>query len=194
MKSIAVFCGANAGTRPIFRDTCVRLGQLFASKNIRLVYGGGSVGLMNIMANAVLDAGGTVTGVIPTFLAEKEVANEQVTELIKVASMHERKTIMYERSEGVITLPGGFGTMDELCEMLTWSQLGLHNKPIGILNVDGYYNGLIQLFDSMVKEGFLKQENRSLALFSDSIDELIPLMENIRPLNRDQWMSKTQDT
>lgn len=194
MKSIAVFCGANAGTRPIFRDTCVRLGQLFASKNIRLVYGGGSVGLMNIMANAVLDAGGTVTGVIPTFLAEKEVANEQVTELIKVASMHERKTIMYERSEGVITLPGGFGTMDELCEMLTWSQLGLHKKPIGILNVDGYYNGLIQLFDSMVKEGFLKQENRSLALFSDSIDELIPLMENIRPLNRDQWMSKTQDT
>lgn len=194
MKSITVFCGANTGTRPIFRDTCIQLGQLFARRNIRLVYGGGSVGLMNIMANAVLDAGGTVTGVIPTFLAEKEVANEQVTELIKVESMHERKTIMYERSEGVITLPGGFGTMDELCEMLTWSQLGLHKKPIGILNVDGYYDGLIQLFDNMVREGFLKKDNRSLALFSRSIDELIQLMENVRPQSREKWIDNPQDT
>jgi hypothetical protein len=177
VKAIAVFCGSSSGNNENYKKQAVRLGQMLAKKNIDLVYGGAKVGLMGAIAEGALNNGGKVIGVLPTFLKSKEIAHSELTELILVESMHERKTLMHEMSDGVIALPGGFGTMEELFEMLTWSQLGLHKKPIGMLNIDGFYNALISLLDNMVEKGLLKPKNREMLLVDDNIDSLLYQME-----------------
>jgi uncharacterized protein (TIGR00730 family) len=176
IKRIAVFCGASAGNNPVYTEVADYMGKLFAQQNIELVYGGGKVGLMGVIADAVMKSGGKVIGVIPDFLYDMEVGHNEITELIKVKSMHERKWKMHELSDAVITLPGGFGTMEEVFEMLTWAQLKLHSKPIGILNTNGFYDGLLHQADHMMKEGFLRPAFREMLIGSKSADELLRLI------------------
>ena len=176
MNSIVVFCGAGEGTLPIFNEQAFALGALLAKKQIRLVYGGAKIGLMGAVAEGVLQNGGKVTGVIPSFLLTVEVAHPQLSELIEVPSMHERKRIMHEKSDAIITLPGGFGTMEELFEMLTWSQLGLHQKPIGILNTNGFYDPLLLQIQQMQTYGFLKKENADLIIIETNLEALLEKM------------------
>jgi uncharacterized protein (TIGR00730 family) len=159
----AVFCGASTGHDPIYMEAARTVGRTLAERGIGVVYGGGHVGLMGAVADAAMEAGGRVVGVIPTFMTHKELAHERITELVMVRDMHERKRVMHERSQAVIALPGGFGTMDELFELLTWRQLGLHAKPMGLLNVNGYYDGLLAQMHHMEKEGFLHDATRVMA-------------------------------
>jgi uncharacterized protein (TIGR00730 family) len=190
MKRISVFCGSSLGFEDIFRQEATQLGQTFAKRNIELVYGGTSIGLMGIVADGVLNRGGKVIGVLPNFLKSKEITHENLTELFLVESMHDRKTKMNELCDGVIALPGGFGTLDELFEMLTWAQLGLHQKPIGILNIGGYYDSLIVFVQTMVDSGFLKKENQDMILISNNIDELLDKMENYSAPEIGKWITK----
>ena len=150
MKSIAVFCGSAAGNNPIYTQLAAELGRTFARRGITLVYGAGNVGLMGVMADAALESGGRVVGAIPHFIKDKEVCHTGLTELITVESMHERKRIMADKADGFMSLPGGFGTMDELFEILTWKQLQLHRNPVGLLNWNGYYDHLIAHIGRMV--------------------------------------------
>lgn len=189
MKRITVFCGSSIGTDEVFKNEATLLGKTLAKQNIGLVYGGAKVGVMGAVADGVLNAGGKVIGVIPQFLRTKEVAHEDLTELIMVKTMHERKTKMHELCDGVIALPGGFGTMEELFEMLTWAQLGLHQKPIGLLNTNGFYDDLIQLVKNMVDKGFLKQINLEMLIVSDSVDELLNKMSYYEAPNVHKWMT-----
>lgn len=177
MKSITIFCGSSQGTDEIFRDHAFRLGETLAMRNIKVVYGGAKVGLMGAVADGALSVGGEVVGVIPYFLRTKEVAHVNLTELILVDSMHERKMKMHELSDGIIALPGGFGTLEELFEILTWAQLGLHRKPIGLLNTNGFYDMLNSQIEFMVAKGFLKEINRKMLLISDTINDLLARME-----------------
>lgn len=154
-KSVVVFCGSKSGTNPLFAEHAVQLGTLLAEKNIYLIYGGGNVGLMGTVANAVLEKGGNVVGIIPELLNSRERQHDGITELIVVENMHVRKRMLYEKADAAIILPGGFGTMDELFEILTWNQLSIHNKPVYILNSGGYYDALLQHFHIMMQEGFL---------------------------------------
>lgn len=190
MKSIAVFCASRLGNDSIYQETAAKVGEMLAEKGTRIIYGGGKVGLMGAVADAALAAGGEVIGVIPHFLHEKEVAHRGLTDLIMVESMHERKMKMSELSEAVYTLPGGFGTLEELTEMLTWSQLALHQKPIGILNVNGYYDFMEKLFDQMLKEGFLMKETRKIAIFDRDPEHLLNKMSNFVPADISQWLDK----
>tara|TARA_B110000046_G_scaffold82912_2_gene91233 strand:- start:447 stop:1028 length:582 start_codon:yes stop_codon:yes gene_type:complete len=190
MNRIVVFCGSGIGTDQIFEDEATRLGQKLAKQNIGLVYGGADIGLMGAVANGVLMENGIAIGVLPHFLKSKEIAHEQLTELIIVDSMHERKTKMNDLADGVIALPGGFGTMEELFEMLTWAQLGLHKKPIGILNVNGFYDDLINLMDTMMKKGLLKEVARQLVLVSDNIDDLLEKMKNYDGPSVGKWITE----
>lgn len=190
MKRITVFCGSNSGTEEIYTTQATLLGQTLAKRNIELVYGGANVGLMGAVADGVLNAGGKAIGVLPNFLRSKEIAHKQLTELIIVDTMHERKTKMNDLSDGVIALPGGFGTLDELFEMLTWGQLGLHKKPIAILNIGGYYDALIVFVQTMTDKGLLKEVNQQMLLVSDSIDELLDKMENYVPPTVGKWIDK----
>ena len=183
MNHITVFCASSAGFDPQYGEAARALGQFLAKQNITLIYGGGRVGLMGILADAVLAEGGQAIGVIPQFLLDLEVGHTGLTELLVVKSMHERKLRMAELGDGVIALPGGFGTLEELIEILTWSQLALHGKPVGILNTNGYYNLLRQFFDHMVEEGLLKPQNRDLAIFEDDIERLYEKMSIFRPAN-----------
>lgn len=164
IKRIAVFCGASSGTDPAMAIAAARLAELIAASGIGIVYGGGHVGLMGVVADAGLEAGGEVIGVIPGFMIEKELAHERLTELITVRDMHERKIRMHELSDAVVALPGGFGTMDELFEMLTWRQLGIHEKPIGLLNLKGFYDSLLAQAARMERDGFLHGRTRIIAL------------------------------
>lgn len=177
MRSIAVFCGSSDGYLEQYREIAYELGAMLAAKSIRIIYGGAKIGLMGALADGALSNGGQVIGVIPDFLQTKEVTHEGLTELVLVQTMHERKIKMHELSNGVITLPGGWGTMDELFEMLTWAQLGLHHKPIGLLNVLGYYEAFQAFIDSMVREGFLAEDVSKILLMSDSIDDLLEQMD-----------------
>ncbi len=177
LKSILVFCGSKTGKNPIFEAAARQLGTTLAERNINLVYGGGNVGLMGVLADATLAAGGTVTGIIPYFLSEKEGGRTDLTELIEAESMAERKKIMAKRADAIITLPGGYGTLDELFEMLTLVQLSKATHPIGILNVNGFFDHLIAQLDVMEQEGLLRLEHRHLLLISDNIDDLLLQME-----------------
>lgn len=159
-----------------------------AIKGIRVVYGGAKVGLMGALAHGVLQDAGHVTGVIPRFLMVKEVVHEHLTELIPVDNMHERKALIESLTDGVIVLPGGFGTLDELFETLTWGQLGLHAKPVGLLNVNGYFSNLMKAIDNMVREGFLKDINRDMLLVSDNIEDLLGMMETYRAPVEQKWL------
>lgn len=176
MKSVCVFCGSADGSDAEFLVQARQLGALLAARKIRLVYGGSQIGIMGAAANATLAAGGEVTGIIPHFLASREVAHTGLTELIRVESMHERKTAMSQLSDGFIALPGGFGTLEELCEILTWRQLRLIHAPIGILNVNGYYDYLHQLFAHMVTQGLLKKENFDLVIWDSDAEKLLDKM------------------
>ena len=197
MKRICVFCGSNAGHDPRYRAEADRLGRLLAGRGIELVYGGGNVGLMGIIADACLGAGGTVIGVIPEALIGKEVAGRVVdhrglTRLEVVDSMHTRKARMAELADGFIALPGGFGTFEEFCEVLTWGQLGFHVKPMGLLNVNGFYDPLLALFERAVAEGFLREENRAMALAADDIESLLTALAAYRPEPVSKWLREAQ--
>lgn len=192
MKSITVFCGSSFGTEEIYKEQAVLLGQTLAKQNIKLIYGGANVGLMGAVADGVLNAGGEAIGVLPNFLRSKEIAHLGLTELILVESMHERKTKMSDLCEGVIALPGGFGTLEELFEMLTWAQLGLHKKPIAILNTNGFYDSLIELTKTMVEKGLLKDVNQKMLLVSDNIDDLLEQMKNYVAPTVGKWVEKKE--
>ena len=193
MKNILVYCGANIGTNVMYREAATELGKTLATKQINLIYGGGSVGLMGVVADAVMANGGHVVGVIPHFLDQLEVGHKSLPELHKVESMHERKALMEKLCDGIITLPGGYGSIDELFEILTWAQLGLHKKPIAILNVNGFYDFLLKQLDVMVQEGFLRQETRDFLLVSDNVDELLIKMSEFQPTYIPKWLTR-EDT
>ena len=190
MKRVTVFCGSSFGTDEIYKTQAILLGNKLAEENIGLVYGGANVGLMGAVADGVLEKGGEVFGVLPNFLRSKEIAHDQLTELFLVETMHERKTKMNDLCDGVIALPGGFGTLEEFFEMLTWAQLGLHKKPIAILNTDGFYDSLITFIQTMVDKRFLKEINRDMVLVSSDIDELIDLMKNYVAPDVAKWINK----
>jgi len=190
MKRISVFCGSSSGHEAIYAEQARLLGQTLGQQNIELVYGGARVGLMGALADGALGAGGKVIGVIPRFLQSKEIAHEGLTELILVDSMHERKTRMNELSDGVIAMPGGFGTLEEFFEMLTWAQLGLHKKPIAILNINGFYDDLNLLIGKMVDQGFLKDVNRTMLLISSDIDDLLNQMRNYTAPAVGKWITR----
>ncbi|KQB39571.1 TIGR00730 family Rossman fold protein [Flavobacterium aquidurense] len=190
MKRITVFCGSSFGTEEIYKEQAELLGKKLAQQNIELVYGGANVGLMGAVADGVLNEGGKAIGVLPNFLRSKEIAHLGLTELILVESMHERKTKMSDLCDGVIALPGGFGTLEELFEMLTWAQLGLHKKPIAILNINGFYDALIELTKVMVEKGLLKDVNQQMLLVSDNIDDLLHQMKNYVAPAVGKWIDK----
>lgn len=190
MNSIAVFCASSTGNNEAYAEAARETGKILVENNITLIYGGGRAGLMGVVADTVMAQGGKAIGVIPRFLATAEIAHTGLTELILVESMHQRKLKMSELCEGVIALPGGFGTLEELTEMLTWSQLFLHSKPIGILNVNGYYNSLKKLFDHMVQEGLLKKGNRDLAIFSEDPENLLEEMVRFQKPDKAHWLDK----
>ncbi len=177
MQSLVVYCGSSPGTKPVFNEVARELGKKMAARNIRLIYGGGGYGLMGTVADTVLSHGGEVTGVIPNFLAELEVAHKTLTEMHFVETMHERKYKMVTLAKGVITLPGGYGTFDELFEILAWRQLKLYDGPIAIINVNGYYDLILQQLDRCVEDGFLKAQNRELLIVAQSVDEALAAIE-----------------
>jgi uncharacterized protein (TIGR00730 family) len=179
MKRITVFCGSSNGTNKEYREQAYYLGKTLAIKNIGLVYGGARIGLMGAVADGALANGGEVIGVIPDFLQTKEIAHDSLSQLIVTATMHERKTKMNELCDGVIALPGGFGTIEELFEMLTWAQLALHQKPIGILNTDGYFNHLIAFVQHQLDEQFIKPFHQHLLIVGNTVDDLLEKMKLI---------------
>jgi uncharacterized protein (TIGR00730 family) len=179
MRSICVFCGANFNGDPLLKQTVELLADVMVSKDITLVYGGGNVGVMGLLADAVMGRGGKVIGIIPQFLMNKEVGHKGITELRIVENMHQRKQLMNDLCDGIIMLPGGFGTLEEFFEVLTWLQLGLHNHPVGILNINGFYDMLLKQMDVMVEQRYLKPANRKLVLASVDPIELVNLMENV---------------
>lgn len=187
MKSICVYCGANFNGDPILRAAVENLAQAFVDHDIRLIYGGGSVGIMGIISEEVLNRKGLVTGVIPQFLLDKEVGNLEVTELIVTGNMHQRKQKMADLSDGFIILPGGFGTLEEFFEVLTWLQLGLHNKAIGVLNVGGFYDHLFAQLDVMVAHKLLTPNNRKLVIDATEPVELIQKMMDFKAAPDSVW-------
>jgi len=187
MKSICVFCGANYNDDPLLKQAIEELAEIMVNQNITLIYGGGKVGVMGMMAEAILSKGGKAEGVIPHFLMTEEIAHSSLTKLHVVETMHARKQLMSDLSDGFITLPGGLGTMEEFFEVLTWLQLGLHNKPVAILNVNGYYDLLLQQLDVMVEQRFLKQANRELVLSATNAIELVDMMNNFNITIGDNW-------
>ncbi len=192
MKSIVVFCGSSEGNDPDVLQAAYDLGKTLALNNLTLVYGAAKIGVMGKVALGALDHNGKVIGIIPDFLKLKEVFHTGLTELIVTENMHERKLSMHELSDGIITLPGGFGTLEELFEMITWAQLGLHQKPIGILNTNGFYDDLLKMLRKMVDLGFLKLENYNMLLVEDSIDRLLLKMDEYKPLPLPKWIEKDQ--
>ena len=197
MKSICVFCGSNAGHNPLYREQAELLGQLLAARGITLIYGAGNIGLMGAVADACLAAGGEVIGVIPQALMGREVAGRPVehrtlTRLEVVDSMHTRKARMAELAEGFIALPGGFGTFEEFCEILTWGQLGFHSKPMGLLNVNGFYDPLLTMFDRAVSDGFLRPQNRAMALADTDISGLLTQMAAYQPEPVSKWLKERE--
>lgn len=188
MKSICVFCGSNKGNNPLYSISAHKLGSLLASLNISLVYGGASVGLMGDIADVMIKNGGEVIGVIPKFLLEMEIAHKNLSKLHVVNTMHERKAKMEEIADGFIALPGGLGTLDEFFEILTWSQLGIHNKPCGLLNITGYFDKLIDFFDYSVSQGFIRKEHRDIIFTEDDPAVLINKMLSYTPKRVNKWL------
>ncbi len=187
MNSICIYCGSNVGKNPLYAEAAKEMGVLLAQKNIALVYGGGQVGLMGVVADAVLNSGGKVTGVIPRFLEEREVRHKHLTEQICVETMHERKQIMAELSDAFVALPGGLGTLDELFEIMTWQQLHLHRKPIGLLNVDGYFDALLTQIDRMVSDGFLHPANRDILVVEADAELILSSLSCYKPSEERNW-------
>jgi uncharacterized protein (TIGR00730 family) len=193
VKRVCVFCGSNVGTRPEYVEAARLLGRTLAARRLGLVYGGGSVGLMGALADAVLESGGEVIGVIPRPLATRELAHRGLSELRLVDSMHERKATMAALADGFAALPGGLGTLEETLEILTWAQLGIHEKPVGVLDVRGYYEGLRRLLVHAEGEGFIRREHAALLLFASSADDLLDRLLAWRPPPfRRTWLQPTQ--
>jgi uncharacterized protein (TIGR00730 family) len=176
MKRVCVFCGSKTGNDPVYAESARQLGRLLARRGLGLVFGGGHVGLMGVLADAILGAGGEAIGVIPQGLEERELAHEGLTQLHVVATMHERKALMADMSDAFIALPGGFGTADELFEILTWGQLGLHAKPVGLINVGGFFTPLLAWLDHTVATGFVRPKHRRLLLQAEKPEELLDRM------------------
>lgn len=191
MNRICVFCGTNPGSRAAYGAAARQLGQILAQQGIELVYGGASVGIMGELADSVQEHGGHVTGIIPQQLVEKEAAHTGIPNLIVVASMHQRKSQMADMSDGFIALPGGIGTLEGFLEILTWGQLGIHAKPAGILNVQGYFDGLTGFFDHAVREGFLTQEHRDHIIVESDPARLLERMEAYTPSGGEKFMGRT---
>jgi hypothetical protein len=189
MRRVCVFCGSKVGRNRLHRDAAESLGKLLVERNLGLVYGGGSVGLMGVIADAVLAAGGEVIGVIPEMLATKELLHAGVERMHRMASMHARKAKMAELADAFIALPGGYGTFEELLEMITWAQLGIHHKPVGLLNVAGYYNPLVQFVDHAIAEGFIKPKHRQLIVVADEPTVLLDLIQKHHPPAEPKFMS-----
>lgn len=192
MKSICVFCGSNQGTNPIYVAAAKALGEELVRQDLSLVYGGASVGLMGAVADAVLKAGGQVFGVIPEMLQLKELAHTRLTKLYVVASMHERKQMMFDLSDGFITLPGGLGSLEEICEVLTWAQLGLHKKPCGFLNINQFYSPLISHFERAVQEGMMKEQHREMILLDSAPAALIQKLRTYQAPDIEKLLTKKQ--
>ncbi len=190
MKSICVYCGSNAGSKPVYADRARAFGARIAAENITMVYGGGNVGLMGIIAESVLAGGGEVIGVIPQQLVDMEVAHHDVTKLEIVGSMHERKSRMFDLSDAFVALPGGFGTLDEMFEMLTWRQLGLGQKPCAFLDVEGFYQPLIAMIDRMVQERFLHAAQRNDLWHGEDIDALFDWLRVYKPAHAKKWLDE----
>lgn len=192
MNSITIFCGSSIGTDPIYHQQATLLGETLAENKIQLVYGGARVGLMGSVADGALSKGGEVIGVIPDFLQKKELAHLGITKLHIVETMHQRKTMMHDLSDGFIALPGGFGTLEELFEIITWAQLGLHKKPIGLLNTNGFYNHLSLLLQHMVNQGLLKEVNQQMLLIDENIDQLLEKMAQYEAPLVGKWIEKDE--
>ena len=192
MKRVCVFCGSNAGARSAYAETARALARYLVKLGMGIVYGGGNVGLMGIVADTAMREGGEVLGVIPQALFEKEVGHRGITELRIVGSMHERKALMADLADGFIAMPGGWGTFDEFCEILTWAQLGLHRKPCGVLNVEGYYDALLAMFDHSVAEGFLKAEYRPMVLASSEPEDLVAKMQAYHGRVLEKWIGREE--
>jgi len=193
MKNITVFCGSNSGFRADYAEAARNLARLFAENSIRLIFGGGKVGLMGILADEVMKAGGEVVGIIPESLDQREVGHRGITELRVVPSMHERKAQMAELADGFIAMPGGIGTFEEFFEILTWAQLGFHSKPCAILNIAGYYDGLLALCDTAVTEGFLRPAHRQLILEDANPEILLEKMRNLKPIPVEKWIDEKEE-
>ena len=187
-----MFCGANHGRRPAYREAAHHLGQLLAQRGITLVYGGGNVGLMGTLADACLAGGGRVIGVIPRALAEKEIAHAGLTEMHIVGTMHERKALMADLADAFLTLPGGFGTWDEFCEALTWTQLGLQKKACSFLNVEGYYDALLQLVERAAEDGFIRTEHRELLLVDSDAARLLDRLQDFVVPYVPKWVGRAE--
>lgn len=188
-RRICVFCGSSSGRKASYQEAAVELGKELVARSIDLVYGGGSIGLMGLVSHAVHDGGRHVLGVIPKTLMPREICGETVGELRAVSDMHERKAEMARQADAFIALPGGYGTLEELLEVITWAQLGIHNKPVGLLNVDGYYNSLLSFIDMAVDEGFISQSARCIIVSAPSAKELVRKLEEYVP-ERDDFVSK----
>jgi uncharacterized protein (TIGR00730 family) len=194
MKRICVYCGSNVGGQPAYTDAARALGGTIAAAGLGLVYGAGNVGLMHVVAEAALRAGGEVIGLIPRALADKELAHEQLTELIVVDSMHERKQGMADRADGFIALPGGIGTLEEVIEVFTWLQLEFHAKPVGLLNVNGFYDHLLEFLRHMVGENFLRQEQFDMLLVDSDPVRLLAKMRSFEPARLEKWIDRRRLT
>lgn len=190
MKSLCIYCGSSPGAKPAFAETALSLGRYLAGIGIRIIYGGGNVGLMGLVADAALAAGGEVIGVIPHHLADKELAHPDATQMIRVNSMHERKQLMADLSDGFITLPGGIGTLEELFETLTWLQLGLHQKPVGLLNVAGFWDPMLGFLDHMTSMRFLKPEHRALLMLDTTPEGLLLKFKAFQPPDANKWLDR----
>jgi uncharacterized protein (TIGR00730 family) len=188
IASVCLFCGSNTGTRPAYADAAAQVGRALASRGMTLVYGGGSVGLMDIAAQAALDASGRVIGVITEQLMVREVGHSGLDQLHIVATMHERKALMAKLSDAFIALPGGFGTFDELCEMATWDQLGIHVKPLAVVNLEGYFDGFLAQLDRAVADGLLKPEHRALLCCATTVDAALAALAAWEPPPVPQWL------
>jgi uncharacterized protein (TIGR00730 family) len=190
VKRICVFCGSSVGARPAYREAAVQLAEALVARDLGLVYGGAGVGLMGTLADAVLARGGSVVGVIPRSLVRREIAHQGLDDLREVETMHERKALMAELSDGFVALPGAYGTLDELAEALTWSQLGLHTDPIGLLDVDGYFEPLLRFFDGAVEERFLDPRHRELLLVDRRPGPLLDRLRARGPVTVDKWADR----
>ena len=189
LKSICVFCGSSEGNDMTIIETAKLLGEAFANNGVTLIYGAAKIGVMGIIAKTTLDSNGKVIGVIPEFLKNKEVVHLGLSELYTTQNMHDRKLKMQELSDGFIALPGGMGTLEELFEILTWLQLGLHSKPIGLLNVNHFYDDLLTLLENMVRKGFLSMDNFELLLVDNKIDSLLDKMKNFKDPQKPKWLN-----
>jgi uncharacterized protein (TIGR00730 family) len=192
LRSVTVYCGSNAGADPAYAEGTRALARLLAGSGIRIVYGGASLGLMGILADTAMEAGGEVIGIMPQALIDREIGHRGLKDLRVVGSMHERKALMAELADAFIALPGGIGTLEELIEVYTWSQLGLHRKPIGVLNVNGYYDSLAAFLDDAVQERFLPAQHREVLIFEPDPETLLARMAGAEPPTAEKWLSEAE--